>query len=620
LKNHPTNQSRSPAKRHAHGFALIEALVAFLVVAFGMMAITAFQYTLSRSSDVAKQRNEATRIAQREIERLRSFGQRRTDGNLTDANYTYVDDVVTMASPQTVAGLTTNTSYTMMLTVGVPNPAPPAGDHYRWLNVVVGWSDRTGAAQSVQLASIISDGAPSDLRGLGNGRGVPSALRPKNRNINIPYPAVNLTTASCPQGVAACSAFVPPPGSAIFTFNNDTGNVTQVCRPTAYTVTGISRSGTTATALASNHPFTTGMQVTIVGANPAGYNGEFTVTGAVTGVSFTYTVANNLASPATLTAATATRAVVLAEGMDLASLQGVTCTSFATSAYVLSGYIRFKTGNQDATRSSIADPLGLTDATRALVATNVSQAPSATTSPVLITSTNTGYAPTAYECYAQRQITVRRNANATTGTTDILNIADLGNATVIPTDFTDQNAPRFVSYMCIVTPSDHDNDANTPPIWSGEVTLNPLGWTFATGNNLTLGAPANDGVGAATGSARLCRFTSDYNGNGAISNGEHPRYYRQVSGALDNQNYLVVDGEDDCPGDVAINPQANNPTADDYIDTNTVRHQPSASAELSFRCASISGNNTVRCATNDRTWLLEAAEPTTVPLRSIPME
>lgn len=535
--------SRSFSRSQAKGFALIEALVAALVVAFGMMAIGAFQYTLSRSSDIAKQRSEATRIAQREIDRLRSFGQRPADGNRTDDRFTFDEEVEVRAFDLTDVSALTNTTYRTTSTVSAPpGPVPTVGERYRWVNVVVRWDDRTGTEQRVMLSTAISDGAPGDLGGLSRGGGVATTLRPKNRNINIPYPAVNLTNASCPQGVAACSGFIPPPGNTLFVFSNDTGRVVQRCT-----------SGST---------------------------------------------------------------IMLTEGMSTSAL---TCTPFTVQAYVLSGYIRFKTGsggNSNATRLSIADSQSLTGPTRAFMATDTSQAPSATTSPILITGANAEYTPTAYECYAQRQLTVRRNSNATTGTTDILNIPDLGSATVVPADFTDNNAPRYIAYMCIVTPRDHDTNPNTDAIWTGEVTFNPLGWTFASSG--TLGAPANDTIGAATGSGRLCRFTSDYNGNNEISNGEHPRFYRRVTGTLDNQNYLVVDGEDDCPGDDAITPQANNPTADDYVDTNTVQHQPSP--EFSFRCATISGNNTVRCANNDRTWLREAALPTTVPLSSIPME
>jgi type IV pilus modification protein PilV len=86
-------QRTSSARRQA-GFSLLEALIALLVVSFGMLGIASFQYTLSRASDIAKQRTEATRIAQRELDRLRSFAQRQSDGNTTDDRYTYVDDLV----------------------------------------------------------------------------------------------------------------------------------------------------------------------------------------------------------------------------------------------------------------------------------------------------------------------------------------------------------------------------------------------------------------------------------------------------------------------------------------------------------------------------------------------
>lgn len=543
------------SKSRARGFAVIEALIAFLVVAFGMMALGSFQFTLSRASDVAKQRSEATRIAQREIDRLRSFGQKTADLNTGDDRFTFAEEVAVGTSTATESSALTNTDYAIARTVSAPTaPVPALGERFRWIDIAVTWLDRTGGAQRIALSSAISDGAPGELGASTTGRsGVPGTLRPKNRNINIPYPAVNL--ANCPAGTAACSGFIPPPGNRLFVFNNENGNVQRFC----------------------------------VDPNNA--------------------------------------TIVVSENMSTSAL---TCTDYLTvygvEAYILSGYIRFKTGgnSQLPTRLNIADPLGFNDATRALIATDPTQAASVTTSPMLITSSGTGYAPQAYECYAQRQVMVRRNSNAVAGQTDILNIPDLGSATAasVPAGYANNNLandPRHIAYMCIVVPMDHDSNSTTAAVWSGEVTFNPRGgWVFSTsGGSRTLGQPTND-IGEATGKARLCRFTSDYNNNNQISNGEHPRYYRQATGALDNQNYLVVDGEDDCPGDDAITPTANNPTADDYIDTNTVEHQPTP--EFSFRCATISGNNTVRCANGDRTWLREAALPTTVPLASIPME
>ena len=67
---HPI-QPRSTAR----GFTLIEALIALLVLSFGMLAIAGFQVTLTRNSDLAKQRTEATRLAQQKVESLRSYGQ-----------------------------------------------------------------------------------------------------------------------------------------------------------------------------------------------------------------------------------------------------------------------------------------------------------------------------------------------------------------------------------------------------------------------------------------------------------------------------------------------------------------------------------------------------------------
>ena len=63
-------------------------------------------------------------------------------------------------------------------------------------------------------------------------------------------------------------------------------------------VTTLTSAGTTATATTSiAHGFVTGQAVTIAGSSVAGYNGTFTVT--VTGATtFTYTVANGLATPA----------------------------------------------------------------------------------------------------------------------------------------------------------------------------------------------------------------------------------------------------------------------------------------------------------------------------------
>jgi type IV pilus modification protein PilV len=585
---------RSRSVHRQAGFALIEALIAFLVVSFGMLGIASFQYTLSRASDVAKQRSEATRIAQKEIDRLRSFAQRAI----------YDSDLVT-ANATPVLGLSTNTTYSMERVA-----TTPAGDKFRWINVIVSWVDRSGQNQDVRLATAISDGDPSDLGVLGVTRRPSSTLRPKNRNINVPYPSVNIAT--CPAGSTACSAFVPPPGNVAYVFDNVSGNVIQSCALTQYTISALARSGTTAIADVAAHPFTAGSFVSVSGASPAGYNGEFRVGSIVGGVSFSYAVPSTLATPATVASATARWALV--EGIDLSNLPGgVTCTTYSNDAYLLSGYVRFVTSGTP----NADDIINTSGNTFDLLSTG----------PLTIT-TSAGQAPTGYTCYAQRQrvvatpnvrgetiaangyvragnvvtITTTRNHSftagmviAVTGTSDYvlqgqfevidapsnrtLTYGEIGPDTTasggrveliqqltvaenesVPAAYnTSTPISTFVAYTCVVTPS----TTGTPREWWGRLNLvpetDPAGGTRVTWD---------------TTSYRVCRYTADYNGFG-LTNSDHPSYYRQVTGTLDNQNFVVIPAAATCPTDTA--PTFTGNQAGNFNNTNTAAHQPTPS-------------------------------------------
>jgi type IV pilus modification protein PilV len=485
------------APRRQRGFALVEALVSLLIVSFGMLGIAAFQFTLARTSDVAKQRTEATRIAQREVDRLRSFAQRQSDGNTADDHYTYVDDLVN-GGPTPVTGTTTNTTFNLQRVV-----AADAGDRLRWINVVVTWDDRTGQPHDVRLASAISDGDPAAIAVLGVTRRTAWTLRPKNRPVNLPFPLVNLAGGQT-------SAFSPPLSNVVFTVNNVEGVVLQRC----------------------------------------------------TGVS------------------------TLSEGIDLAAA-GATCTSYAEPGYLLSGYVRFKTQGMAAAASNIDDPSALADATLPLLPTVYDTFSGTFTSqPITITSSATGHTPASYECYSQRQLTVR----GATGQPDLT----INEGDPLPTGYTDVGVPRFIGYACVVVPIDHDGNTATPAIWSGIATLSPDGWNFGNSGSL----------GPTSGTGRLCRLTSDYNRSGVLSNREHPLYYRQVKGALDGQNFLVVNGHDACPTDVAADLSTGN-----LVDTNTARHQPNP--QLSFRCLTLScsGGNRITMESNPSD-----------PVAAIPME
>lgn len=197
------------------GFTIIEALVALAVVAFGLMAVAGMQGMLARNVDVAKQRSEATRLAQERIEVLRA--------------YTVIAASGGQASWDGLAGGTdttiTNAAFTRAWTL-----AGTASDPMRRVSVSVTWADRSSEAQNVTLNSVISKTDPSDVGMLGFPLPQNTNLkRPKNRNLNIPVPALDLGDGRSVYQLAANFAVV---------FSNDSGYVVMQC---GFTVTDASQ-------------------------------------------------------------------------------------------------------------------------------------------------------------------------------------------------------------------------------------------------------------------------------------------------------------------------------------------------------------------------------------------
>lgn len=194
------------ATRRQRGFTLLEALIAMLITAFGLLGLAGMQLQMSRNADVAKQRGEATRLAQEQVEALRSFtaiasapGHANVWDNLSNGNDT----------------ITTNATYTRTWTLG-----GAVGDSMRRAAVVVGWSDRASEAQSVTLNTVISKTDPADIGALGFPLPQNTTLkRPKNRNMNIPVPAVDIGNG---ESLSKFSNFA-------IIFSNDTGYVIKRC-------------------------------------------------------------------------------------------------------------------------------------------------------------------------------------------------------------------------------------------------------------------------------------------------------------------------------------------------------------------------------------------------------
>jgi Tfp pilus assembly protein PilV len=109
---------------------------------------------------------------------------------------------------------------------------------------------------------------------------------------------------------------------------------------------------------------------------------------------------------------------------------------------------------------------------------------------------------------------------------------------------------RHVAWHCVVYP-------RADGTWSGRATLVPSGWTIGTG-------PAD---------LRVCRYSADLDGSGAIdTNAEHPADWARVDAALANQNFLVIAGPQPCPSAAPV--RIAGAAGDVFVDLSTVAHQP----------------------------------------------
>jgi Tfp pilus assembly protein PilV len=131
--------------RHQHGFSLTEALVAFSVVAIGLLAVATFQSGLFSESAYNKARMEALALAQQKIEQLKHYTQadetayidENGDG-VMDADGTYTDnDIVGQ-----------NAVFQRSWALGTV-------DLGKDVVVTVAWTDADNQQQAVSLASDI---------------------------------------------------------------------------------------------------------------------------------------------------------------------------------------------------------------------------------------------------------------------------------------------------------------------------------------------------------------------------------------------------------------------------------------------------------------------------------
>jgi Tfp pilus assembly protein PilV len=212
---------RSP--RPAHGFGarlsrgitLIEALVALVVIAVGMLSLAQVQVQLRFNAEISRQRAEALRFAQEDMERWRAFSKL-TGGAEGAYDYIATAGIVSVTGQENV-----NTAFQITRSV----LEEPTDARYKAMQVRVGWSARNGETYSVDISSIIGKIDPTLAAQMSNPPSSSGVHSPFNRNIRIPTTAVDLGGGK--------SGFTPPgTSSGYYVFNNTDATTLEFCTGT----------------------------------------------------------------------------------------------------------------------------------------------------------------------------------------------------------------------------------------------------------------------------------------------------------------------------------------------------------------------------------------------------
>jgi Tfp pilus assembly protein PilV len=204
------------------GGALLEALIAVLVMSLGVLSVTRLQTQLRLGADLARQRSEAVRFAQEEIESLRSFGS--ANATADTSSYDAIADDSHLADAGT--GQAASTRYRIVRTIDAVTI-----DGAKSATITAAWTDRTGVEQQATLHSVIARVDPAYTGALAlvtHGGGRPGGAL--GRSVRIPVFAKDLGDGK--------SALKPVSGGRIaFVFSNTTGQLIGLCTGVASTLT-----------------------------------------------------------------------------------------------------------------------------------------------------------------------------------------------------------------------------------------------------------------------------------------------------------------------------------------------------------------------------------------------
>ena len=200
-------------RRGQHGIGLLEALIALLVLSLGMLAVSRLQTHLRLGSDTARQRAEAVRIGQEDIEALRAFpalaasGAARSYAGITSVTFN-ADTSTDHASPP---------RYTVSRQIEAAGALAA-----KTASVTVSWSDRAGDAQKVVLNSVIAAHDPAYAGALGIAPVGVHARGAAARSSHVPLNARDLGNGSSVLKPLAA-------GTIAYVFDNTSGRVSARC-------------------------------------------------------------------------------------------------------------------------------------------------------------------------------------------------------------------------------------------------------------------------------------------------------------------------------------------------------------------------------------------------------
>jgi Tfp pilus assembly protein PilV len=187
------------SRKHACGVGLVEALIALLVVVVGVVGLIKFQSSVRLNSDVARQRTEALRMAQNDMEHVRAAA---------------AADI--QSATRSVTPAAANASFQIARQV-----TASAADS-KTVQVTVSWLDRNGGAQQVALTSLIAAQPPALTGALAVAHRTAETMPVNARSGDIPAQAHDL-------GDGRSVLKLDSTQTDVYVFDNRSGRITATC-------------------------------------------------------------------------------------------------------------------------------------------------------------------------------------------------------------------------------------------------------------------------------------------------------------------------------------------------------------------------------------------------------